>query len=101
MTVNDPEAGRGLYRKYELFRVSETDPDHHFQIFDPFFVLRYATDPHARVAAKAYAESCRSEYPQLAADLLDELSKLDDPEVEKFLSDEAHIDRLGKRMGWS
>lgn len=71
MADTKTDAQRGLYRKYELFRVNE-DPDHHYQIFEPFFVLRYATDRHARAALVAYAESCRDEYPQLAADLLGE-----------------------------
>lgn len=69
-----PDTERGLYRKYELFRVNE-DPDHHFQICEPFFVLRYATDPHARAALVAYAESCRKDYPQLADDLIAEVTK--------------------------
>ncbi len=34
------------------------------------FVLRYDRDPHARVALRAYAESCRGENPVLADDLL-------------------------------
>lgn len=33
------------------------------------FVLEVEKDPHARVALKAYAESCKEEYPELAADL--------------------------------
>lgn len=36
---------------------------------EPFFVLRYTTDPHARAAFAAYANSCRTDYPALAADI--------------------------------
>ncbi len=63
------DKNRGLYRKYALYRVSADDPAHHFQVFDPFFALRYTTDPHARVALEAYADSCGQEYPKLADDL--------------------------------
>lgn len=69
--VDDRE--RGLYRKYELTRVNE-DGSHLFQVFTPFFVLRYDSDPHARAALVAYAESCRSEYPQLANHLFAEVT---------------------------
>lgn len=66
MSTNDHQ--RGLYRKYELFRVNEDGTPKHL-VTDPFFVLRYTTDPHARVALEAYADSCGQEYPQLADDL--------------------------------
>lgn len=59
---------RGLYRKYELFRVS-VDGERMYLVKDPFFVLRHSTDPHAVVALRAYADSCQAECPQLAADL--------------------------------
>ncbi|GAA2418379.1 hypothetical protein [Mycolicibacterium llatzerense] len=68
--IDDRE--RGLYRKYELYRVKEDDSGNvreHYQVTDPFFVLRYTTDPHAAVALKAYADSCEHDYPQLAAEL--------------------------------
>lgn len=34
-----------------------------------YFVLDISHDPHARNAALAYADSCQSEYPNLAYDL--------------------------------
>lgn len=34
-----------------------------------FFVLDYATDPHARAALVAYAQSCAATHPVLANDL--------------------------------
>jgi hypothetical protein len=71
MSTTD-DRDRGLYRKYELYRVKEDDSGNvieHYQVTDPFFVLRYTTDPHARVALEAYADSCGEEYPGLAADL--------------------------------
>lgn len=94
---------RGLYGKYVVQKIKRGDgglcpwsPDglHHAapglnqacsycpgprpdELVDPgpVFVLAYTSDPHARVALKAYAESCHGEYPQLAADLIDELAK--------------------------
>jgi hypothetical protein len=68
-----PDTERGLYPKYELHRINE-DRSHRFHVFTPFFVLRYDTDPHARAALVAYAESCRNEYPQLADELLGEVT---------------------------
>lgn len=56
---------RGLYRKYEV-RKGDGRP------VDPeavYFTLRLDTDRHARVAARAYAASCREEAPELAEDL--------------------------------
>ncbi len=34
-----------------------------------YFVLRYDTDPHARVALAAYAQSVRADNPQFADEL--------------------------------
>lgn len=62
------DQNRGLYRKYELYRVYD-DGAHGRWVREPFFVLRYTSDPHARAALEAYAGSCEAEYPLLAADL--------------------------------
>lgn len=61
----DPDTERGLYGKYLVFKAGGgMEP-----VTDPCFVLRYTTDPHARAALAAYADSCEADYPQLAADL--------------------------------
>lgn len=57
---------RGLYGKY---RVERSDG----KSKGPYFVLAYTSDPHARVALAAYADSCAEEFPLLAADLRREL----------------------------
>ncbi|SKO35750.1 Uncharacterised protein [Mycobacteroides abscessus subsp. abscessus] len=54
--------GRGLYEKY---RVERTDG----KPMGKAFVLNYTTDPHARAALAAYAESCQQDYPALSTDL--------------------------------
>jgi hypothetical protein len=59
---------RGLYGKYKVERADGKDKG-------PYFVLAYATDPHARVALRAYAESCANEYRALANDLMRELDE--------------------------
>jgi len=64
---------RGLYGKYIIQKRSgePVDPQ------AVYFTLRLDTDPHARAAVQAYAESCQAENPELAADLrtlLEELS---------------------------
>lgn len=63
-----PDTERGLYGKYRVQRVDGQDKG-------PYFVLAYASDPHARVALAAYIESCRADYGPLAADLTAELAK--------------------------
>lgn len=66
----DDDRQRGLYRKYELYRVREDGNGYsRVLVTDPFFVLRYTTDPHAAAALAAYADSCEAEYPVLAAEL--------------------------------
>lgn len=67
MTITEPDQNRGLYRKFDLFRVENGERS--YLVTDPFFVLRYTTDEHARVALEAYADSCAAEYPKLAEDL--------------------------------
>lgn len=66
-----PDTERGLYGKYLVFKAGgDMVP-----MTDPCFVLRYNTDPHARAALAAYADSCEAEYPQLAADLRQKLAE--------------------------
>lgn len=64
--MKDPDRDRGLYRKYQVQKVTRdgelVDPG-------PVFVLAYTRDPHARVALAAYADSCAADFPPLAADL--------------------------------
>ena len=60
---------KGLYRKYDVRRTdgsSEPGQKHHGC---EYFVLDVTHDPHAVAALKAYADSCRNEYPLLADDL--------------------------------
>jgi hypothetical protein len=60
----------GLYDKYTVLKkngVTELNAD--------YFVLRLDNDPHARVAALAYAESIKSENRSLAFDLHNKLNK--------------------------
>jgi hypothetical protein len=63
-------AKSGLYDKYEVKkRNEETD------INADYFVLRIDNDPHARVAAKCYAESIKQENRVLAFDILSKVLK--------------------------
>lgn len=68
-----PDTAVGLYGKYRVEKVNGKPTG-------PVFVLAYSTDPHARAALAAYAESCRADFPQLADDLDDERAKYDDPQ---------------------
>lgn len=58
--------------KYIIAKASgkQTDPN------ACYFVLRLDTDPHARRAARAYADSVRDENVRLADDLLDWLDEI-------------------------
>lgn len=60
---------RGIYHKFNVTRVdgSSAPGGKHDGCF--YFVLDLDHDPHAKAALKAYADSCRNEYPKLAADL--------------------------------
>lgn len=62
------DQNRGLYRRFDLYRVGD-DGKPQYLVTDPYFILRYTTDPHARVALEAYADACEEEHPALAADL--------------------------------
>lgn len=68
----ESDRDRGLYGKFRVERVDGKDKG-------PYFVLGYATDPHARSALATYAAACRDEYPTLAADLRAELLKHEPP----------------------
>lgn len=67
-TRDTPEAdkGRGLYRKYDVKRLGGTPGKHDTC---EYFVLDLAHDGHAMTALRAYANSCRIEFPDLAADI--------------------------------
>lgn len=56
---------KGLFKKYVIAKAdgSPVDPD------AVYFVLRLDTDPHAEVAAEAYATSIESENSSLAQGL--------------------------------
>ncbi len=71
-TTETNDRNRGLYRRFDLYRVGD-DGEPQYLVTDPYFILRYTTDPHARVALEAYADSCADDYPELAADLYRQL----------------------------
>lgn len=60
---------RGLYHKYRITKTDGTPTDSAAS----YFPLRLDTDHHARVAARAYAESVREENPCLCNDLHEEV----------------------------
>lgn len=59
----------GLYGKYKIEKTDghTIDPD------AKYFVLRYDTDPHARVALEAYANSIWTKNYLLAIEIMAEL----------------------------
>lgn len=71
MVSVDPDQERGLYGKYRVEKIRRSPGPAGIEYVDPgpVFVLAYTKDPHARVALAAYAESCRTDFPELARDL--------------------------------
>lgn len=62
---------RGLYGKYKVERNDGGSAPGGKHERCEYFVLDLEHDKHAKAALKAYAESCKKEFPQLALDLLD------------------------------
>ena len=60
---------KGLYDKFIVHRKDSGDAFGGKHENCDYFVLDLSHDPHAIPALKAYADSCRSEYPLLAGDL--------------------------------
>ena len=76
---------RGVYDKYSV--VERTDGRHapgekHHNC--QYFVLDLSHDPHSIEALRAYAESCASEYPNLASDLLRQVVRMEEREPEDW-----------------
>lgn len=63
------DKGRGLYEKFHVTRNDGSDQPGGKHDGCEYFVLDLKHDPHAKPALRAYAESCKEDYPQLAADL--------------------------------
>lgn len=59
----------GLIHKFSVTRTDGTDAPGGKHDGCDYFVLDLTHDPHALPAIRAYAESCRADYPALAADL--------------------------------
>jgi len=63
------DRSRGLYDKFHIERMDgSSEPGGKHEDCE-YFVLDLTHDPHALPALKAYADSCRVDYPLLAADL--------------------------------
>lgn len=59
----------GLYHKYDVRRTDGSDAPGGKHEGCHHFVLDLTHDPHAIPALRAYAKSCRADYPNLARDL--------------------------------
>lgn len=64
----------GLKQKYLVFKLND-ETGEITAVNDPVFVLKYASDKHAKEALQTYIDSCLSEYPELANDLNKEIGK--------------------------
>lgn len=63
------DKSQGIYKKFNVTRTdgSSAPGGKHENCF--YFVLDLNHDPHAKAALKAYADSCRTDYPLLAGDI--------------------------------
>lgn len=61
---------RGLYKKFNVSRMDGRDRVGEKHQGCVYFVLDIDHDPHAIPAIKAYIDSCTSDYPALALDLI-------------------------------
>jgi hypothetical protein len=59
----------GLIHKFDVTRTDGTSAPGKKHDGCDYFVLDLTHDPHAIPALRAYAESCRADYPVLADDL--------------------------------
>lgn len=60
---------RGIYEKYRVERTDGSSASGGKHEGCEYFVLDMGCDPHAIPALLAYAESCKTDYPQLARDI--------------------------------
>jgi len=72
MTVD--QKNLGLYNKFYIERTDDRDLIGGDRENAEYLVLDLTYDPHARVAAVAYAKAVETEYPLLARDILDKLA---------------------------
>ena len=75
--MGDPS--RGIYEKFDVKRTDgKSEPgEKHYQC--KYFVLDLKHDKHATTALRAYAASCKKDYPLLSIDLykiVDELMEV-------------------------
>jgi hypothetical protein len=73
------DARRGLYGKFTVIRNDGRSAPGEKHEKCEYFVLDLEHDKHARAALKAYAASCKRDYPELAKDLREKLKPQERP----------------------
>ena len=63
------DKNKGLYQKFIVTRTDGKSAVGSKHFGCKYFVLDLSHDKHAPAAIRAYADSCRAEYPSLAYDL--------------------------------
>jgi hypothetical protein len=71
MNTNNADKNQGLYNKFTVSRTDGTDLPGQKHAGCKYFVLDLTHDPHAIPAIRAYADSCRVNFPALAKDIYD------------------------------
>lgn len=66
---------RGLYEKFKVERIDGSSESGGKHEGCDYFVLDLTHDKHSLPALQAYITSCRNDYPLLAADLAEKLSR--------------------------
>lgn len=67
--MGEHDKDRGLYGKFRVERVDGSSAPGQKHHNCQYFVLDLTHDKHAPAALRAYADSCKAEYPKLADDL--------------------------------
>ena len=91
--LSDEQKNTGLYRKFNVTRVSDPDGKH---VDCKYFVIDLNHDKYAVPALRAYAQACYSDLPELAIDLLRTIERIErNEERPKGLGDDSSAEGAG------
>lgn len=86
--TSKPAEQQGIFRKFQVSRVDGSDVVGGKHFGCRYFVLDMDHDAHAPAALRAYADSCASTHPELAADLRREFGEAERTTAPVSLTDD-------------
>lgn len=72
-----PATDQGLFGKFHVRRIDGRDAPGGDRHGARYLVLDLDHDPHAKAAARAYAEACEDDYPQLAQEIRAQIDRIE------------------------